>query len=73
MLGHPGLELVARAEGCVWLADEPHPAAVSTWRTATGRYRNLADPAPAGAQLVEPSLEDAYLLLRGTAPVTVHA
>ena len=61
-------ELVARAEGCVWLDDAPHPSAISSWRTGTGRYRNLADPAPPGAELVEPSLEDAYLLLRSTAP-----
>jgi ABC-2 type transport system ATP-binding protein len=61
-------ELLRRADGCVWLADEPHPAAVSTWRTAGGRYRNLLDPAPRGAELVEPTLEDAYLLLRRDAP-----
>jgi ABC-2 type transport system ATP-binding protein len=63
--------LLQRAEGCVWLADEPHPGAVSTWRTGTGRYRNLADPAPPGAELVEPTLEDAYLLLRSTSPALV--
>jgi ABC-2 type transport system ATP-binding protein len=61
-------ELVGRAEGCVWLDDAAHPAAISTWRTWTGRYRNLADPAPPGVELVEPTLEDAYLLLRSTAP-----
>jgi ABC-2 type transport system ATP-binding protein len=61
-------ELLQRADGCVWLADEPHPAAVSSFRTGTGRYRNLADPAPPGAELVEPTLEDAYLLLRSDAP-----
>jgi ABC-2 type transport system ATP-binding protein len=64
-------ELLARAEGCVWLADVPHPSAVSTWRTGTGRYRNLADPAPPGAELVEPTLEDAYLLLRNDTPALV--
>lgn len=57
-------ELLLRADGCVWLADEAHPAAISTWRTVTGRYRNLADPAPPGVEVVEPTLEDAYLLLR---------
>jgi len=64
-------DLLTRAEGCVWLADEPHPSAVTTWRTGTGRYRNLADPAPPGAELVEPTLEDAYLLLRSTSPALV--
>jgi ABC-2 type transport system ATP-binding protein len=61
-------ELLARADGCVWLDDDPHPAAVSSYRTGTGRYRNVADPAPPGAELVEPTLEDAYLLLRSDAP-----
>jgi ABC-2 type transport system ATP-binding protein len=61
-------ELLARADGCVWLDDDPHPAAVSSYRTGTGRYRNVAEPAPPGAELVEPTLEDAYLLLRSDAP-----
>jgi len=37
---------------------------VSSWRTASGRYRSIADPAPPGVELAQPSLEDAYLLLR---------
>jgi ABC-2 type transport system ATP-binding protein len=62
-------DLVARAENRVWLADGPDPRAQTSWRTGSGRYRNLGDAAPPGAQVVEPSLEDAYLLLRGaTAP-----
>jgi ABC-2 type transport system ATP-binding protein len=64
----PVRELVGLAAGRVWLADGPDPRATATWRTGTGRYRNLGDAAPDGAELVEPSLEDAYLLLRGTAP-----
>ena len=58
-------ELVGRAAGRVWLADEPDPAASVSWRTGTGRYRNVADQARTGVEHVEPSLEDAYLLLRG--------
>jgi len=58
-------DLVALAAGRVWLADAPDPRAATSWRTATGRYRNIGDAAPAEAELVEPSLEDAYLLLRG--------
>jgi ABC-2 type transport system ATP-binding protein len=58
-------DLVARAAGRVWLADGPDPGARTSWRTASGRYRNLGDAAPPGAELVEPSLEDGYLLLRG--------
>jgi ABC-2 type transport system ATP-binding protein len=58
-------DLVATAVGRVWLADVPAASAQTSWRTGIGRYRNLGD-APPGAELVEPSLEDAYLLLRGT-------
>jgi ABC-2 type transport system ATP-binding protein len=58
-------ELVGRAAGRVWLADAPDPAASASWRTGTGRYRNVAEHARAGVEQVEPSLEDAYLLLRG--------
>ena len=35
-------ELVRRAAGRVWLADHPDPAATVSWRTGTGRYRNIA-------------------------------
>ncbi len=58
-------ELVRRAAGRVWLADQPDPAATVSWRTGTGRYRNVAAQARDGVEHVEPSLEDAYLLLRG--------
>jgi ABC-2 type transport system ATP-binding protein len=58
-------DLVAQATGRVWLADEPDPAASISWRTGTGRYRNVAADVRNGVQHVEPSLEDAYLLLRG--------
>jgi ABC-2 type transport system ATP-binding protein len=60
--------LVARAAGRVWLADQPDPAATVSWRTGTGRYRNVAAHAGDGVEHVEPSLEDAYLLLRGGSP-----
>jgi ABC-type multidrug transport system ATPase subunit len=58
-------DLTGRAAGRVWLADEPDPAASVSWRTGTGRYRNVAAHARDGVEHVEPSLEDAYLLLRG--------
>jgi ABC-2 type transport system ATP-binding protein len=61
-------ELVRQAAGRVWLADQPDPAATVSWRTGTGRYRNVAAPARDGVEHVEPSLEDAYLLLRGDLP-----
>jgi ABC-2 type transport system ATP-binding protein len=58
-------ELVAHAAGRVWLADAAEPSAQTSWRTASGRYRNVGAHVPTGAELVEPTLEDAYLLLRG--------
>jgi len=59
--------LVDSAAGKVWLADAPDTRAMASWRTGSGRYRNVGDRVPAGADIVEPSLEDAYLLLRGAA------
>jgi ABC-2 type transport system ATP-binding protein len=61
-------QLVRQAAGRVWLADQPDPAATVSWRTGTGRYRNIAAHARDGVEHVEPSLEDAYLLLRGGSP-----
>jgi ABC-2 type transport system ATP-binding protein len=57
-------ELIDLAAGRVWMAAERHPAAQHAWRTGTGRIRNLGDP-PVGVELIEPALEDAYLLLVG--------
>jgi ABC-2 type transport system ATP-binding protein len=59
------VDLVATAAGRVWLADGPHPAARASWRTGTGRHRNVGEAAPPGAEPAEPTLEDAYLLLLG--------
>jgi ABC-2 type transport system ATP-binding protein len=61
----PVVDLVRTAVGRVWLADAPHPAARASWRTGTGRHRNVGESAPPGADLAEPTLEDAYLLLLG--------
>jgi len=61
----PVTELVASARGRVWLADREDNRALSAWRTGTGRYRHIGHHPPAGAELTEPTLEDAYLLLRG--------
>jgi ABC-2 type transport system ATP-binding protein len=61
-------DLVSKAAGRVWLADEPDPAATVSWRTGTGRYRDFAAHARDGVEHVEPSLEDAYLLLRSGLP-----
>jgi ABC-2 type transport system ATP-binding protein len=58
-------DLVATAEGQVWLADEPSPDAVVSWRTGTGRHHVVGGPPPPGAVPAEPTLEDAYLLMLG--------
>ena len=61
----PVTDLTGQAAGRVWLADAPDPAAAVSWRTGTGRYRNIGGRVRDGAEHAEPSLEDAYLLLRG--------
>jgi ABC-2 type transport system ATP-binding protein len=52
------------ASGRVWIADDRSGGAELVWRTAEGRFRHLGTP-PSGAALVEPTLEDGYLLLVG--------
>ncbi|MEU6914906.1 ABC transporter ATP-binding protein [Streptomyces olindensis] len=54
-------ELTARASGRVWSSAERDPGAKAGWRTGTGTFRNIGDP-PDGADLLEPTLEDGYLL-----------
>ncbi|WP_329051577.1 ABC transporter ATP-binding protein [Streptomyces violaceus] len=54
-------ELTARAAGRVWSSTERDPGAKAGWRTGTGTFRNVGDP-PDGAELLEPTLEDGYLL-----------
>jgi ABC-2 type transport system ATP-binding protein len=62
-------DLVGQGVGRVWLADSPDPSASVSWRTGTGRYRNVAHDARTDVEHVEPTLEDAYLLLRGASKV----
>ena len=57
-------ELSELARGRVWLAEDRDPAASLAWRTGDGGHRHIGD-APADARLVEPTLEDGYLLLLG--------
>jgi ABC-2 type transport system ATP-binding protein len=52
------------AAGRVWLSSDRSPAARLSWRNADGAHRNIGE-APAGAELVAPTLEDGYLLLVG--------
>jgi ABC-2 type transport system ATP-binding protein len=58
----PALADVAR--GSVWLSESRAPEARLSWRTGQGMHRNVGN-APAGAQLVEPTVEDGYLMLLG--------
>ncbi len=64
--------LIEQAAGRVWLDSTRGPDARVAWRNGDGLMRNVGDP-PADAQLVAPTLEDAYLLLvadRGLAEVS---
>ena len=60
--------LRAVARDRVWIADDRDERARLWWRTAEGRHRHVGDPPP-GAQHVEPTIEDGYLLLVGPAAV----
>lgn len=55
-------ELAGLAAGRVWEDDRQDPMAIRSWQTATGSFRHLGDP-PDGADQVEPTLDDGYLLL----------
>ncbi len=56
-------DFVASARGRVWLADAVDESAFVHQRIATGRYRHVGAPPP-GAELTDPQVEDAYLLLQ---------
>lgn len=57
-------ELAEVARGSVWLSSERAVEARLSYRTGEGRYRNIGE-APANADLVDPTVEDGYLLLLG--------
>jgi ABC-2 type transport system ATP-binding protein len=57
-------ELAEIARGSVWLSETRSPEARLSWRTSEGLHRNIGS-APPAAQLVEPGVEDGYLLLLG--------
>ena len=48
-------ELVSLATGKVWMAAEPDAAAHASWRTASGRYRNVGEHVPTGASSSSPA------------------
>ena len=57
-------ELAEVARGSVWLSPERAREAHLSYRTGEGRYRNIG-PAPGNAELVDPTVEDGYLMLLG--------
>lgn len=63
--GTPG-ELAGLAAGHVWISqDRPTNARIS-WRTSSGEHRAVGEP-PKAARLIEPTIEDGYLMLVGSA------
>ena len=54
--------LAASASGRVWVDDNADPRAVRSLVGTNGGVRNIGTP-PSGVELVEPTIEDAYLLL----------
>ena len=65
-------ELAELARGQVWLADDRATGVRISWRTGEGRHRHIGE-APGEAELVEPTLEDGYLLLLGEPAVKAAA
>jgi ABC-2 type transport system ATP-binding protein len=61
--GEPA-QLAAIAHGRVWISAGRTDGTLAAWRTGAGTYRNIGDPPP-DADLIEPTLEDGYLLLVG--------
>ncbi len=56
--------LASIARGRSWVQHAlPPPDVRASWRLADGRHRCLGSPPP-GAELVEPTIEDGYLLVR---------
>lgn len=61
-----GAGLAEQARARVWMSDAPSPGSRLSWRTAEGRHRHVGEPPP-GAELIDPTIEDGYLLLVGAA------
>jgi ABC-2 type transport system ATP-binding protein len=63
-------DLLAIAAGRVHAAPTASRGAVTTWKTGTGQIRSVGGEPHPDAVPVEPSVEDAYLLLRGQRSTT---
>jgi ABC-2 type transport system ATP-binding protein len=60
----PPERLASLARGRTWVQYElPPPGVRASWRLADGRHRCLGTPPP-GADLVDPTIEDGYLIIR---------
>jgi ABC-2 type transport system ATP-binding protein len=59
-------DLLATAVGKVHVATEASADAIATWKTGTGLVHSVGGTPPADAQYLDPSVEDAYLLIRGS-------
>ncbi|MGH3274017.1 MAG: ATP-binding cassette domain-containing protein [Streptosporangiaceae bacterium] len=55
-------QLAATAAGRVWAAGERDARAHLSWRDGGNRWRHIGEDPPPGAELVTPTVEDAYLL-----------
>ena len=64
LFGGSPRELAEVARGSVWLSPERASEARLSYRTGEGRYRNIGS-APNAAELVDPTVEDGYLMLLG--------
>ncbi len=57
-------DVAAVAAGQVWRSGEAKAVGARSWRTGDGSYRHLGAPPP-GAETVEPTVADGYLILVG--------
>jgi ABC-2 type transport system ATP-binding protein len=55
-------DLASRAADRVWISESPDGGALRSWVTGDGDVRNIGTPPP-GAALVDPTLDDGYLLV----------
>ncbi len=60
-----GDELRALGRGQVWRSTQREATALVSWRSGDGSFRNIGPTPPPSAALIEPTVEDAYLLLLG--------
>jgi ABC-2 type transport system ATP-binding protein len=65
-------DLLATARDRVHVGPAPNAGAVTTWRTGTGLVHSVGGTPMPGAAAVEPSVEDAYLLMRSRIKEGAH-